>query len=1039
LNQRSQKYKDQSTSELSKQWSKNVKANEKICKNDTHANDIIYKNEIHANDVNDVNDGNDIHCLKSEIVKILKEVTGEAVTIDDYQRSFMDLGLDSLKIYRFVNRLTEKIEIKPSLNVLAIFEHPTIEQLSHYIGSLFYRLKEHSEKIITDNNILSKHNENFENMARNFIIFVLYSKDKKKLKEKKRHFLKLFDQSSKIAEILSNQSFVYDQSNGYLHVVWGSKYKMLRNNLLHSEIIPNIEQSRIKPVICFMISGHGSQVWNMGRQLSCIFPFFREKFNETLDIATQYMPEKSVNIRDVIYQWHYCELMYHTEYAQPIIYCFAYSLAKFYEFCGVEATFFVGHSIGEIVACTLAGRITLDDALKLVIRRGKILGLIRGKGKMIAVKKNDAEKLQRYSGMNRAAENSDKQVVLSGDNHSARLCLHFARLYQYPITVIDDCYPFHSSIIDDALLDKYMMECRKVKLQKTKTKNVINNCTGQFMDFGTESIASINSTVFFNRCVETLRNNNTNIWLEIGSGEILSTLVRSMLGSTPNMLICSAIRNNTQEVDAFLHSLCQLQNFGIKIKWNRICNRANIANAQETTKIGREKIEQKLVIETEKFMELIEQHLIHGEITLPAAFIISMFTEFAVNSSAKYTSKSKMKRNTRKESLYKREKSSIECETIIFEALRLERRVNEIDLSKLRIKKFNSSELFLTDNISKYSSCRISNEESKKRLEQMKQIDILNKLRINYEQLKVKMSQLSHEAFYEAMRKRGLQYGPKYQILREIYRKGRYIGATLINANDLTRLLDGALQLLSAALLTDSKSSVYIPFAIDNIVIKYEKIKIVRNCFHAYGIITKRIGNIIKGIVIIYENDNAVIILHNVTAIDISTSKLNRSIKDHKSCDSQYSVGKKMTKNFANKDKSDNVRKDSSTDNKSTGKIKKNQNSSIRCENLEIEIISYAGQFPGSAVDCASLWNNLKAGISFHSSGNIQKLQTDVTIFNPVQFGITPKEAAYVDPQQRILLELAQKTIEKAGLKKLGSKTGVFIGVSSSDFAQKAY
>ncbi|VDK64572.1 unnamed protein product [Onchocerca ochengi] len=1037
LNQKSQKYKDQSISEISKQWSKNVKANEEIYKNDDiHANDIIYKNEIHANDVNDANDGNDIHCLKSEIAKILKEVTGEVITTDDYQRTFMDLGLDSLKIYRFVNRLTEKIEIKPNLNVLAIFEHPTIEQLSRHIRSLFYQIKKHSEKI---NNFLSKHKENFENMVKKFTIFVLYSKDKEKLKEKKRHFLELFDQSSRILEILSNQSFVYDQFNGYLHIVWGSKYKILRNNLLHSEIISNIKQSRIKPVICFMISGHGSQVWNMGRQLSCIFPFFRKKFNETLDVATQYMPEKSVNIRDVIYQWHYCELMYHTEYAQPIIYCFAYSLAKFYEFCGVEATFFVGHSVGEIVACTLAGRITLDDALKLVIRRGQILGLIRGKGKMIAVRKNDAEKLQRYSGMSRAAENSDKQVVLSGDNHSARLCLHFARLYQYPITVVDDCYPFHSSVIDDTLLDRYMMECKKVKLQETKTKNVISNCTGQFMDSRTESIASINSAVFFNRCVETLRENNTNIWLEIGSGEILSTLVRSMLGSMPNMLICSAIRNDKQEMDAFLHSLCQLQNFGIKIKWDRICNRANFVNATEIREKCREKIEKKSVIETEKYMELIEQHLIHGEITLPAAFIITMFAEFAINSSEIYISKSKMKRNTRKELSLRREKSSTECKKITFEALRLERRVNEIDLSKLRIK-FNSSELLLTDDVSKYSSCRISNEESKKHLEQIEQIHILNKLRINYEQLKIKMSKLSHEAFYETMRKRGLQYGPKYQILREIYRKGRYIRATLINADDLTRLLDGALQLLSAALLTDNKSSIYIPFAIDNIVIKYEKMKTVRNCFHAYGITTKRIDNIIKGIVIIYENDNAVIILHNVTAIDISTNKFNTSIKDHNHpSDSQYSTGKKMTKDFANKDKSDNVNEDSDADNISTGKINTNKNSSIRSETLQIEIISYAGQFPGSAVDCASLWNNLKAGISLHSTGNIQKLQHDVAIFNPVQFGITPKEAAYVDPQQRILLELAQKVIEKAGLEKLDSETGVFIGVSSSDFAQKAY
>lgn len=1002
INQRSQLCVDQSTGDTLKECSKNEEEIDRICEND-------------------------IRCLKSVIAKTLEEIAGEAVTTEDYQRSFMDLGLDSLKIYRFVTRLTEKVEIKPTLNVLAIFEHPTIDQLSHYIGSLFYRIKEHSKKVTIVDNFQSKHEENFENIAKNFTFLMLHSKNKEKLGEEKVHFLDLLDQSSRIAKILSNRSFANDQSNGYLHIIWGSKYKILRNNLTNFEIIPNIVQSR-KPIICFMVSGQGSQVWNMGRQLSCIFPFFRKIFDETLNAATCYMPKGCVNIRDVIYQWHHRELLYKTEYTQPIIYCFAYSLAKFYEFCGVQATYFVGHSIGELVACTLAGRISLNDALKLVIRRGEILGCIRGMGKMIAVKRNDAEKLQRYSGMSRAAENSSKQIVLSGNNRSAKLCLHFAQLYQCSVTVIDDCYPFHSSAIDDTLLEQYTMECRKVKLQKTKTRNVVSNCTGQFMDCTTETIASIKSTVFFKECVETLHDNNTNIWLEIGNSEILTTLVKSMLGSTPDTLICPALRNDKQEVDSFIQSLCQLQIFGVKIKWDRICSRTNTDNAQETMKSNGKKTKKKLIIRKEKDMELIEQHLIHGEITLPAAFIIVAFVEFATNSFEIYSNKREVERNIR-------EKLSYERKTIIFEALRLEKRVNEIDLSKLGIK-FDSFEFILTDNVSKYSSCRLGNEERKKILEQMKQINILNKIRIEYEQLKIKMNELSHQAFYEIMRRHGLQYGPKYQILREIYRKGRYIVATLINADDLIRILDGALQLLSAALLTSSKSSIYIPFAIDDIIINYET-KTARNCFHAYGIISKRIDNIIKGSVVVYEDYKQVIILHNVTAIDISANKSMTSIRHRNPSDSQYSTGSKI-KHPVVKEKSDNMKNivmnPINANNESTTEM-----SSIRNGTLQIEIVSYVGQFSGSAVDCASFWNNLKAGISLYPSGNIQKLQTDITIFNPVQYGITPKEAAYIDPQQRILLEMTQKTIEKAGLERLDSETGVFIGVSSNDFAHKAY
>ncbi|CAG9531490.1 unnamed protein product [Cercopithifilaria johnstoni] len=985
----------------------------KQCNKNIEENGRIYKNNINR--------------LKLVIVEILEEITAQAITNEDYQRSFMDLGLDSLKIYRFVSGLTKKIEIKPTLNVLAIFEHPTIDQLSHYIGSLFCRIRERSEMVTNGDNFPSKHKKNLENTAKNFKLFVLHLKDGEKLRKEKFHFLDPFEQSSKISEISSDRSFEQDQSNGCFHIIWGSKYKILRNSSLRFEIIPNNKQSR-KPIISFIVSGQGGQVWNMGRQLSCIFPFFRKKFNETLNAATRYMPEKCVNIRDIIYQWRHRELLYKTEYAQPIIYCFAYTLAKFYEFCGVQANFFVGHSIGEIVACTLAGRISFDDALKLVIRRGEILGFTRGKGKMIAVRENDAKKLQRYSGMSRAAENSYKQIVLSGDNRSAKLCFHFAQSYQCPVTVIDDCYPFHSSAIDDTLNDQYMMDCRKVKLKKTKTRNIVSSCTGKFMEHKMEPIAAIKSTVFFKRCVKTLYDQNTNIWLEIGNGEILTTFVRNMLGSTPDTLICSAIRNDKQEVDSFIHSLCQLQIFGVKIKWERICNKINGNNSEETMKSCEKRTEKKMIIRKENDMALIEQHLINGEIILPAAFIIVKFVEFAKNSLKRYIGKSKMRR------LF------FEHKTIAFEALKLDKRVSEIDLNKLGIK-FDPSELILTDNISKYSSCRLANEECTKNLEQMKQIDALITLRIKYEQLKRKMNKLSHRAFYETMRRSGLQYGPKYQMLREIYYKGCLIGATLINVTDLTELLDGALQLLSAALLANGKSTVYIPFAIDDIIIKYD-MKTAHNSFHAYGIISKRIDNIIKGSVVIYKDGNQVIILNNVIAIDISANKPIISIKHRNPSDSLYSTGTKI-KHPAITDKNGekkHIEMNSKNDavNALTTEIKKDKKS-IRNETLQIEIVSYVGQFPGSAVDCASLWNNLKTGTSLHFSSNIQKFQTDITFFDPIKFGITPKEAAYIDPQQRILLEMAQKTIENAGLEKLDSGTGVFIGVSSSDFAQKAY
>jgi len=67
---------------------------------------------------------------------------------------------------------------------------------------------------------------------------------------------------------------------------------------------------------------------------------------------------------------------------------------------------------------------------------------------------------------------------------------------------------------------------------------------------------------------------------------------------------------------------------------------------------------------------------------------------------------------------------------------------------------------------------------------------------------------------------------------------------------------------------------------------------------------------------------------------------------------------------------------------------------------------------------------------------------SDIDAFDAAFFGISPREALSVDPQQRIMLELAYEAIEDAGLlptRLAGSHTAVFIGASSWDFAATSF
>ncbi len=127
-----------------------------------------------------------------------------------------------------------------------------------------------------------------------------------------------------------------------------------------------------------------------------------------------------------------------------------------------------------------------------------------------------------------------------------------------------------------------------------------------------------------------------------------------------------------------------------------------------------------------------------------------------------------------------------------------------------------------------------------------------------------------------------------------------------------------------------------------------------------------------------------------------------------------------------------------------------------------IAIVGIGCRFPGGADGPEAYWNNLAAGRSairevppdrwsieefYHPlpgtpGKSISKwggFLEDIAGFEPEAFGISPREARYMDPQQRILLEVAWEAIEDAGwnVQALsGSDTGVFVGVSISDYGQ---
>lgn len=125
-----------------------------------------------------------------------------------------------------------------------------------------------------------------------------------------------------------------------------------------------------------------------------------------------------------------------------------------------------------------------------------------------------------------------------------------------------------------------------------------------------------------------------------------------------------------------------------------------------------------------------------------------------------------------------------------------------------------------------------------------------------------------------------------------------------------------------------------------------------------------------------------------------------------------------------------------------------------------IAVVGMSCRFPGGATNPDAFWNMLQTGADGIREVPPERWDIDayyspdpsapgkmttrwggflgpVDGFDASFFGISPREATYLDPQQRLMLEVTWEALEQAGLppdQLAGSQAGVFMGVSSYDY-----
>ena len=251
-----------------------------------------------------------------------------------------------------------------------------------------------------------------------------------------------------------------------------------------------VPKSSKSPSVVFVFPGQGSQYLNMGKGVYIASRTFRTYMDTCADLISPLLGHdllKSIFVHTVTADAESafsCPTI-----IQPALFAVEYSMAMLLMDLGIKPAAVAGHSIGEYVAATISGVISLKDAIQLIVMRANET-LAAPEGSMLAINMSYeavevfVKEFNASSGVPRlwiAAVNSPADVVISGSVEAIQSAETSLKARDQPIKCarVHVNRPFHSALMKSAA-EKLRDFCGTVTLQSPNIP-MTSNVTGQWL------------------------------------------------------------------------------------------------------------------------------------------------------------------------------------------------------------------------------------------------------------------------------------------------------------------------------------------------------------------------------------------------------------------------------------------------------------------------------------------------------------------------------------------------------------------------------
>ncbi len=328
--------------------------------------------------------------------------------------------------------------------------------------------------------------------------------------------------------------------------------------------------------VVFMFPGGGAQYHNMAADLYQADPEFRADIDLGLQLLQQHhqLDLKSIWFAEPAQAEQAAIELERPSLQLPAIFIVEMALARLWQRRGVKPDALIGHSMGENTAACVAGVMSFESALGLVRLRGELFEQV-AEGGMLSVTLSAAD-VEAYltPEICLATVNAPEQCTLSGSK-AAIAQLH-SQLENDGVDSqrIAINVAAHSHLLNP-ILKRFKDYLQSIDLSKPAIP-IVSNYSGEWLqdeqaidpDYW---VAHLRNTVMFAAGIQTLAQNRDRVFLEVGPGKSLGSLVRLQQPEFGARTIASLrhARESITDTDAVLSASGRLWSCGVSIESQR--------------------------------------------------------------------------------------------------------------------------------------------------------------------------------------------------------------------------------------------------------------------------------------------------------------------------------------------------------------------------------------------------------------------------------------------------------------------------------------